>query len=284
MEKLVILDEKDVRISLVDIEDATDSPNFRILIENNSSFDLDFSIDSFTINGYAVEGYLDADVRSRKRKFEYLYVEDMDWACLLSLVGLKSIEDICDLGFSFKIKFSGEDEEDDDEDFEDFEDFEDYEDFEEDDSPEYEEKEDESLYLLTSFYEIKLKDFIQFNSNQGNLVYSNKGLNVRFIGTVNDKYNVIKLIFLVENQMNKRIFVDLENVSLNDFMAEYDSYFECDLYGNTKRFAYLTFDEGYLREIGVKNQSDVDSLDFEVVAYDKKSHKKLVKSSNIRLG
>ena len=117
MEKMLIFDEKDVRISLVDIEDATDSPNFRILIENNSSFDLDFKIESFIINGYAVECYMDADVRSHKKKFEYLYVEDADWACLLGLVGLKGIEDICSLGFSFKITFSGEDEEDDDEDY-----------------------------------------------------------------------------------------------------------------------------------------------------------------------
>ena len=233
MEKKMIFDEKNVRISLVDIEDATDSPNFRLLIENNSSFDLDFKIETFMINGYTVEGYMDADVRSHKKKFEYLYVEDVDWACLLGLVGLKSIEDICALGFSFKIKFLGEDDEDDDEDYNDDYDDEDY---DEDDCSDYEEKEDESLYFLTSLYEIRLKEVIQFNPNKGNLVYSNKGLNVHFIGTVNDNYNVIKLIFLIENQMNKHLFVNLENVSLNDFMAEYDSYFECDLYGNTKRF------------------------------------------------
>mgnify|MGYP006974697487 CR=1 FL=1 len=54
-----------------------------------------------------------------------------------------------------------------------------------------------------------------------------------------------------------------------------DYYFDCDLAYNTKRFCYLTFEEGFLNEIGVESENDVQTIEFEI----KVSSSLLIKAS-----
>ena len=275
MEKYVILDEKNVKVTLVGMEFEFDTPRFKVLLENYSPYNLEFNLESFVINGFMVEGYLCEDVNKGKKRFEYIDIEDIDWACL-SLANIRSLYDISEISASFKL-MNNDIEEDYDEDYD--------EEYYDEETDEYIviEKEDKRLYLLSNLYKAVIKPNNVLDIQLGTPVLEEKGLKVSYIGCIKDDYSVVRFIFLMSSQMGESISVDFDNMSLNDFMAEYDCYFDCDLAYNTKRFCYLTFEEGFLNEIGVESENDVQTIEFEIKVSSKKSRKTLITSPNIKL-
>lgn len=218
VEETVLVDEKDVKITLKSFEKGSFfGPSLKLLIENNSGKNLTFSVRDVTVNGYMNSALFYADVADGKKANDELTFSNTD----LQACGITTIADI---GLSFHIY---------DDDYDDYLDT-------------------ERITVKTSAYE----GFDYAYDDSGTVAFEAKGVKIIVKGLTDESIFGPGVMLLIINESKKDVTVTTRDVSVNGFMI--DDLFYCDVLSGMRAMEAGTFLKSSLEDNGVEEIEEVE--------------------------
>lgn len=181
VEEQVLVDEKDVRITLKSIDvDTWFGPELKVLIENDSDTDLTFTIKNACVNGYMNSASLYTQVAAGKKATDEITLSSSDLeAC--------GIETVASVDLSFNVH---------DDNYKDY-------------------LETDLVTIKTSAdagYDYTFDD-------SGELVFEAKGVKIVVKGLTDESIFGPGVMFYVENNSKKAVLITSDDVSVNGFMV-----------------------------------------------------------------
>ena len=228
IEELVLVDESDVKITAKELSFDDYYVSIDVLIENNSSEDLTFSVDQSSVNDSMIYAYMSADVAAGKKANDSIefYNEDLEFA---------GIDTIAKFDLIFDIYTT-----------------EDYDDYLTTDPVVLETSEADS-------YTAKVDE-------SGEVAYDKDGIKIVIQGkTDKESYYGTGIKIYVENTTKKNVYVSSEDVSVNGFMV--DPYFSVDVASGKHAYEAMTFSDDDLEDNNIEEIEDIE-LSFSVTDYE----------------
>lgn len=238
----VLVDEAGVKITAKSFApDEMFGPEIKLLIENDSGKDLTFQTRNASVNGYMVETMLSADVADGKKANDSLTFMRDD----LDVCGIGTV---ADMEFSFHI-FTSDSWED---------------------------------YLDTPLIQIKTTaaDTYEYQfDDSGEVVYEGNDVKIVVKGlSEDDSIYGPSIMVYIENNGDKAITVQAQNVSVNGFMI--DPIFSCDVGIGKHAVDTITFFSSDLEENEI---TDIETVELSFHIFDMESWNTIVNSDVITL-
>lgn len=228
VEKTELLNKKGVKITLKEYEDNyIFGPSFKMLVENESGKDLTVTVSGLCVNGYMNSGLLYCTVADGKKANDELYLSESD----LELCG---IDTVAEIEFSFHII---------DDDYDTYLD-------------------SDRIKVKTSAY----GSYTQTYDDSGILAYEGKGIKIVAKGVEEDSIFGPTVLYYVENNSGKNIYISTNDVSVNGFMVDDLLYFE--VLKGMRGIAEETFLSSSLEENDIDEIEEVE-LSFHISNADK---------------
>lgn len=220
LDKRVIVDEKDVRITVTGLTmDGWMGPALKVLIENNSDTDLMFQARSASVNGYMINHMISAEVAAGKKANDEITFTKAD----LETAGIK---EIADMELSFHIVTA--------------------------------DKWDEYLYTDLLPIKTSLAEGYQYTfDDSGKVLYDQDNIRIIAKGlSSNDSIFGPGLLLFIENLSDQSITIQARDVSVNGFMI--DSSMSAEVSPQKRMIDALTFFEADLKDNAIEKLADVE--------------------------
>ena len=238
----VLVDEEGVKITAKSLETGgLFGDEIKLLIENDSGKDLTFQCRNASVNGYMVETMMSVDVANGKKANDSLTFMKAD-------LNICEISTIADMEFSFHI-FTSDDWE---------------------------------TYLDTAQIQLKtsVADTYQYTfDDSGDLIYDDNGVKVVLKG-MDSNISIMgpSLIVYIENNTDKNITVQSQDVSVNGFMI--NTIFSADVVAGKHAIDTITFMNSELEENDIES---IETVEISLIGYDFASYNTLFESDKINL-
>jgi hypothetical protein len=219
IEPQIILDENGIKITAKElVTDSMFGPCLKILIENDSEEDVDVTVNTVCVNGYALSAFLFDTVPVGKKTNDSLYLDEDD----LAMCGITVIADI-ELDFKVSKKDSWDAI-----------------------------CETGPVRIETS----AAAGFVYNFDNSGNQVYNDNGIEVVEKGIRHDDFIGEYILFYMYNSLNNPINISAHDVSVNGFMI--DPLFSCNIPAGKHMIEKLYFFDSDLEENDIERLEDVE--------------------------
>ncbi len=242
VEEMVLVDEVGVKITAKSLNvDGIFGAELKLLLENNSGKDLTFQCRNSSVNGYMVENLMSVDVANGKKANDSVTFSASD----LELCG---IEVIADMELSFHI-FTADDWE---------------------------------TYLDTQPVQIKTSiadTYTYAFDDSGEVAYTAKDMKIVIKGlTENGSIFGPGVVVYIENNNEKNVTVQAQNVSVNGFMVE--SIFSCEIASGKRAVDTITFMETDLEENGI---TEIENVEFSFYIFETDSWEDIVNTDVVKI-
>lgn len=227
VEETVLVDEKNVKVTLKSFEDdGFLGPELKILVENGSGKSLTFTVEDVSVNGYMNDAGCYVTVADGKKANDEISLSSSDLkAC--------GIETIADIELSFRIY----------------------------DSDSYDEYlRTEPISIRTSAYE----GFEYVFDESGTVAYEGKGIKIVVKGLTDSSIFGKGVLFYIFNGTDDEILVTSEDVSVNGFMV--DDLLFCTVLPGKHAVDAATLLNSSLEENGIEEIESVE-LYFHIINY-----------------
>lgn len=182
----VIMEEEGIKVTAKSISYTGNVTDIKLLIENNTENDLNFSANLLSVNGIMIDSGLYANVAAGKKSNESisLYNEDLKQA---------NIEALKDIEFELEASLN---------------------------SGSYDTVATSSVTLTTD-----VKNYTQKYNTKGTVVVDEQDIKIYVLGKkVNKKYGDVDIEVYIENNTDKTIKVSTDNESIDGFMVDASFY------------------------------------------------------------
>ena len=186
IEEKVIMEEEGIKVTAKSISYTGNVTDIKLLIENNTENDLNFSANLLSVNGIMIDSGLYANVAAGKKSNESisLYNEDLKQA---------NIEALKDIEFELEASLN---------------------------SGSYDTVATSSVTLTTD-----VKNYTQKYNTKGTVVVDEQDIKIYVLGKkVNKKYGDVDIEVYIENNTDKTIKVSTDNESIDGFMVDASFY------------------------------------------------------------
>lgn len=215
----VILDKKDIKITLKSFEDDSwFGPELNVLIENGTDKDLTFTIDSACVNGYMNSAVMYATVAAGKKANDDISLSTSD----LEACGITTVASV-DLSFRIYESSSYKD------------------------------------YLTSDLITVKTSADSWYNytfDDSGDEVFSEKGVKIVVKGLTDESIFGPGVLFYIENNSKKDVLITSDDVSVNGFMVSDLLY--CEVLAGKHAVDASTIMESSLEENGIEEIEEVE--------------------------
>lgn len=186
IEEKVIMEEEGIKVTAKSISYTGNVTDIKLLIENNTENDLNFSANLLSVNGIMIDSGLYANVAAGKKSNESisLYNEDLKQA---------NIEALKDIEFELEASLN---------------------------SGSYDTVATSSVTLTSD-----VKNYTQKYNTKGTVVVDEQDIKIYVLGKkVNKKYGDVDIEVYIENNTDKTIKVSTDNESIDGFMVDASFY------------------------------------------------------------
>ena len=219
IKETVILDKNGIKITAKSISyDGWMGPEIKVLVENNSEYNVRIQTRKFSINGIMIDPVFSVEVQSGKKANDTITISDSD-------LKAAKIETIKDIEFSFSVS----------------------------DSNSW-----RSIFVEDGIkIETDAKDYVQKYNTEGTVVVDQNDVKIYVLKKEDkDSFWGADIYIYIENNSSQDITVQARDVSIDGFMV--DPIFSADVTAGKKIYDTITFLESDLKDNDITDIKEIE--------------------------